>query len=133
MISNTTIPNTLAPQYEYVGDGAHRVKQLAVVNHAGIKADTMLKIETEGTNLVRKIIAEQAKVLHYDSPESLCSYAGYVNTYQKEAMSFIAWRGAVWDWVQTYIQGVLGGTIIPPSDLNVLIKDMPKYVNYVVV
>jgi len=122
-----------APQYVYVGEGIHKIKTLAVVDHAKIKNDVLSNLEQAGVAMVRDIIKNQAISMRYDSPESLCSYAGYLNTYQKEAMSFIAWRGAVWDWVQKYMVDVASGVVIPPSDLTKLATLIPVYAKYVVV
>lgn len=131
--TSTSLGGGLTPQYVYVGEGIHKIRTLANVDHVAIKSDFIKKVEIEGAALVREIIFNMAKSLRYDSPESLCSYAGYVNTYQKEAMSFIAWRGAIWDWVQTYNASVIAGTVVPPADLKTLIPSMPQFTNYIVV
>lgn len=120
-------------QFEYMGEGIHKVKVPRTVDHASIKSQIMTELEDDLSNLVRAIIKNKAIEMRYDSPESMASYAGYINTYQKEAKGYIAWRSAMWDWVSNYMLDVTSGKITPPLDLTTLISALPKIDSYKVV
>ena len=49
----------------------------------------------------------------YDSILSACSYAGAVNPFQAEGVSFVAWRGAVWQQMYAMLAAVQGGAALP--------------------
>ena len=44
-----------------------------------------------------------------------CSYAGVVNDYQTEALTFFNWRLAVWDYVDEFLTAILAGSDSVPS------------------
>lgn len=65
-----------------------------------------------------------AQALGYDNILSACSYAGYANPFQAEGQSFVAWRGAVWDYCYAQLAAVQAGSRTQPT-VDELIAELP--------
>jgi len=76
---------------------------------------------------VQKHLDAIAKSYGYDNVMSACSYAAYTNPYQIEGQSFIAWRGAVWQYAYAQLQLVQTGQRLEPT-INELIAELPAFV-----
>jgi hypothetical protein len=57
-----------------------------------IKEITVSKLTTS----IQSLLDSQAQEKGYDNILSACSYAGYANSFQAEAISFLEWRSACW-------------------------------------
>jgi len=56
-----------------------------------------------------------AKDMGYDNILSACSYAGYPNSFQSEAIAFGQWRSAVWEYCYTQLDLVTTGARTRPT------------------
>ena len=81
------------------------------------KANTLQAMESA----IQEYIDSQAKNRGYDGIVSACSYAGYTNEFQTEAVSLGVWRSAVWTKAYQVQADVMAGTIpIPTVDELIL-------------
>jgi hypothetical protein len=75
---------------------------------------------------VQSHIDSQAKILGYDGIVSACSYAGYTNEFQNEAITLGVWRSAVWTKAYQVQADVEAGTIPMPT-VDELIAMLPIF------
>lgn len=73
---------------------------------------------------VQVLLDGEAQKFGYDSVLSACSYAGYVNPFQVEGQSFLAWRGAVWEYCYLQLDLVNTGQRAKPT-VDELIAELP--------
>ena len=69
---------------------------------------------------VQGLLDEKAQEKGYDNILSACSYAGYVNTFQSEAMVFANWRSACWSHCYQVLADVKAGNRIAPTKEELL-------------
>jgi hypothetical protein len=86
------------------------------------KANTLQAMESA----VQEYIDSQAKNRGYDSIVSACSYAGYTNEFQTEAVSLGVWRSAAWTKAYQVQADVEAGTIPMPT-VDELIAMLPIF------
>ena len=86
------------------------------------KANTLQAMESA----IQEYIDSQAKNRGYDSIVSACSYAGYTNEFQTEAVSLGVWRSAVWTKAYQVQADVEAGTIPMPT-VDELIAMLPIF------
>ena len=86
------------------------------------KANTLQAMESA----IQEYIDSQAKNRGYDSIVSACSYAGYTNEFQTEAVSLGVWRSAV--WTKAYqVQADVEAVTIPMPTVDELIAMLPIF------
>lgn len=64
---------------------------------------------------VQKHLDKEAQAKGYDNILSACSYAGVANVFQAEAISFLEWRSACWDYAYGVFGAVRAGTQTAPT------------------
>ena len=86
------------------------------------KANTLQAMESA----IQEYIDSQAKNRGYDGIVSACSYAGYTNEFQTEAVSLGVWRSAV--WTKAYqVQADVEAVTIPMPTVDELIAMLPIF------
>lgn len=96
---------------------------MILINQAKILEQAKASMESA----IQNHIDSQAKSLGYDSIVSACSYAGYANEFQDEAIALGVWRSAVWTKSYQVQADVEDGTIPMPT-VDELIGMLPAYV-----
>lgn len=76
---------------------------------------------------IQSTLDRKAQEYGYDNIISACSYAGYDNPYQEESKKFIKWRGSVWHTAYQILQDVESGNREPPSSVQELLDELPKF------
>lgn len=76
---------------------------------------------------VQSYMDKEARLLGYDNVLSACSYASHINPFQAEGQSFVAWRGAVWEYCYQALADVESGTRTIPTTAE-LIAELPARV-----
>ena len=76
--------------------------------------------------LVQNHLDSQAQSLGYDGIVSACSYAGYANEFQDEAVALGVWRSVVWTKAYQVQADVEAGTLPMPTE-DELIAMLPVY------
>ncbi len=117
--------------YKLEGTGLLKRRVPVAVDTAKIQADFIANITAEGQKIVNKLLDDQAKAKGYDGIVSACSYASANNTFQKESQQFVAWRGAVWEYLYNYVNGVKAGTQTFTT-IDAVIAGLPQFDAYVV-
>ena len=120
--------------YKLDEDGNRYSHYLATADVDGIfQPDTQAILLEDTNNLVQSLenavqeyIDSQAKNRGYDSIVSACSYAGYTNEFQTEAVSLGVWRSAVWTKAYQVQADVEAGTIPMPT-VDELIAMLPIF------
>lgn len=111
--------NPLNPDYQ---------EYLAWVEAGNVPAEAT--IETFSLeSFIQGLIDAEARSRGYDSIVSACSYAGYENAFQAEAVQLGKWRSAVWAAAYAYLAEVKAGTKEMPS-ADEVIRIMPKVADY---
>lgn len=78
---------------------------------------------------IQSALDSEAKARGYDNIISACSYAGYENAFQAEAVQLGKWRSAVWAAAYAYLAEVKAGTKEMPG-ADEVISIMPKVADY---
>jgi hypothetical protein len=73
---------------------------------------------------VQEHLDSVAQAAGYDNIVSACSYAGYANSFQAEAISFLEWRSACWDHAIQVLADVQNRTRTMPTVAE-LIAELP--------
>jgi hypothetical protein len=74
---------------------------------------------------VQEHLDDEARLLGYDNILSACSYAAAPNPFQNEAITFVTWRGAVWEYCYAELAKVVAGTRTMPTVAEI-ISELPK-------
>jgi len=69
---------------------------------------------------IQKTLDDEAKIKGYDDIVSACSYAGYPNVFQAEAVAFGQWRANVWAYGYAELDKVIAGTRPVPTIAEIL-------------
>jgi len=88
--------------------------------------DFIDKSKASMESAIQSHIDSQAKSLGYDGIVSACSYAGYTNEFQTEAIALGVWRSAVWSKAYQVQADVEAGTIPMPT-VDKLISMLPIF------
>ena len=92
----------------------------------GLAFKTLDEIKISMESAIQIYVDSQAQLLGYDGIVSACSYAGYTNEFQAEAVSLGVWRSAVWTKAYQVQADVMSGTIPIPTE-NELILMLPIF------
>ena len=76
---------------------------------------------------IQSTLDEAARAKGYDDIVSACSYAGYPNVFQAEAITFGQWRANVWDYGHSELDKVIAGTRPVPTIAEIL-AELPSLV-----
>lgn len=76
---------------------------------------------------IQNTLDEAAKAKGYDDIVSACSYAGYTNVFQAEAIAFGQWRANVWAYGYAELDKVMAGTRPVPTVAEIL-SELPVLV-----
>ena len=76
---------------------------------------------------IQKTLDDAAKIKGYDNIVSACSYAGYPNVFQAEAVAFGQWRANVWAYGYAELDKVIAGTRPVPT-IAEIITELPALV-----
>lgn len=102
----------------------------------------LVEIETEDTtpptptteqiiegfkSAIQASLDEAARAKNYDDIVSACSYAGYPNVFQAEAIAFGQWRANVWAYGYAELDKVIAGTRPVPTIAEIL-AELPALV-----
>lgn len=79
------------------------------------------------TQAVQEVLDEEARTRGYDNILSACSYAGFVNSFQAEGISFANWRSACWEHCYQVLNAVKANTRTAPTKAE-LIAELPARV-----
>ena len=86
--------------FEYVGE----VPTYNIEYQTLVFNDDVITVTTDTSKLaeliesrIQTMLDTKAKELGYDNMVSACSYAGYPNKFQEEAVKLGTWRSNVWD------------------------------------
>lgn len=99
---------------------------MLVVNPPLTDTELLEQAKASMESAVQNHIDSQAQSLGYDNIVSACSYAGYINEFQTEAISLGAWRSAT--WTKAYqVQKDVEAETIPMPTVDELIAMLPVY------
>lgn len=90
--------------------------------------ELMQQYEAEFTSAIQSHLDSVAQAKGYDNIVSACSYAGAPNPFQQEAIAFVAWRGAVWDYCYKELAKVTSGARAIPT-IAELLGELPPVPN----
>lgn len=76
---------------------------------------------------IQSTLDEAARAKGYDDIVSACSYAGYENVFQAEAIAFGVWRANVWAYGYQELDKVIAGTRPVPT-IAEIIAELPALV-----
>ena len=76
---------------------------------------------------IQNTLDDEAKIKGYDNIVSACSYAGYPNVFQAEAVAFGQWRANVWAYGYAELDKVIAGTRPVPT-IAEIIAELPALV-----
>lgn len=76
---------------------------------------------------IQNTLDEAARAKGYDDIISACSYAGYPNVFQAEAIAFGQWRANVWAYGYAELDKVMAGTRPVPTVAEIL-AELPSLV-----
>lgn len=76
---------------------------------------------------IQSALDEAARAKGYDDIVSACSYAGYENVFQAEAIAFGQWRANVWAYGYAELDKVMAGTRPVPTIPEIL-AELPALV-----
>lgn len=76
---------------------------------------------------IQQQLDASAQAKGYDSIVSACSYAGYANDFQAEAVAFGVWRASVWTYGYAELDKVIAGTRPLPTIAEIL-AELPALV-----
>lgn len=76
------------------------------------------------TTAVQAHLDAEAQLKGYDNILSACSYASVVNPFQQEAISFLNWRSACWEYCYQLLADIKAGTKAIPTSKD-LISSLP--------
>ena len=76
---------------------------------------------------IQSTLDEAARANGYDDIVSACSYAGYENVFQAEAVAFGQWRANVWAYGYAELDKVIAGTRPVPTIPEIL-AELPALV-----
>ena len=105
----------------------------AVAGKFGVIAEYVAPAETpeqiiEGFKAaIQSTLDEAARAKGYDDIVSACSYAGYPNVFQSEAIAFGQWRANVWAYGYAELDKVMAGTRQVPTIPEIL-AELPALV-----
>lgn len=74
---------------------------------------------------VQQYLDNLAQVYGYDNIVSACSYAAVPNKFQAEAITFLEWRSAVWDYCYQVLADVQAGKREIPA-VEQLLAELPQ-------
>lgn len=90
------------------------------------EAEQLEQAKASMESAIQSHIDSQAQSLGYDGIVSACSYAGYTNEFQAEAIALGVWRSVV--WTKAYqVQADVEAGIMPMPTEEELIAMLPKY------
>lgn len=89
-------------------------------------AELLEQAKASMESAIQSHIDSQAQSLGYDGIVSACSYAGYINEFQTEAVALGIWRSAVWTKAYQVQADVEAGTIPMPT-IDELIAMLPTF------
>lgn len=92
-----------------------------------IDPPTLDEIRRGITNAIQAHLDTTAQGKGYDNIVSACSYAGYENVFQAEAVAFGQWRAAVWAYCYVELEKVLKGERPMPT-IEEIISELPALV-----
>jgi hypothetical protein len=90
----------------------------------GTVITSALALEKLRTIAVQDHLDQTAQASGYDNIISACSYAGYANSFQAEAISFLQWRSACWDYAIQVLANVQNATRTLPTAVE-LVAELP--------
>lgn len=76
---------------------------------------------------IQATLDDAARAKNYDDIVSACSYAGYPNAFQSEAIAFGQWRANVWAYGYAELDKVMAGTRQVPTITEIL-AELPELV-----
>lgn len=105
----------------------------AVAGKFGVVAEYVAPVETPEQIIevfkaaIQNTLDEAARAKGYDDIVSACSYAGYPNVFQEEAITFGQWRANVWAYGYAELDKVIAGTRPVPTIPEIL-AELPALV-----
>ncbi len=105
----------------------------AVAGNFGAVAEYVAPVETQEQIIevfkaaIQNTLDEAARANGYDDIVSACSYAGYPNVFQEEAITFGQWRANVWAYGYGELDKVIAGTRPVPTIPEIL-SELPALV-----
>ena len=105
----------------------------AVAGKFGVIAEYVAPVETPEQIIevfkaaIQNTLDEAARANGYDDIVSACSYAGYPNVFQAEAITFGQWRANVWSYGYAELDKVMAGTRPVPTVAEIL-AELPALV-----
>lgn len=86
--------------------------------------NTAIKIKAI-EDLIQNMLNEKAIEHGYDSIISVCSYAGYTNQFQDEAVAFGIWRSDVWAYCYAELEKIQQGVRSEPT-IDEFLLELPQ-------
>lgn len=105
----------------------------ALAGKFGVIAEYVAHVETPDQiiqafkDAIQSTLDEAARAKGYDDIVSACSYAGYPNVFQAEAITFGQWRANVWAYGYAELDKVMAGTRQVPTIPEIL-AELPALV-----
>ncbi len=105
----------------------------AVAGKFGAVAEYVAPVETPEQIIevfkaaIQNTLDDAARAKNYDDIVSACSYAGYPNVFQAEAIAFGQWRATVWAYGYGELDKVIAGTRPVPTIAEIL-AELPSLV-----
>ena len=105
----------------------------AIAGRFGAVAEYVAPVETPEQIIevfkaaIQNTLDEAARANGYDDIVSACSYAGYPNVFQEEAITFGQWRANVWAYGYAELDKVIAGTRPVPTIPEIL-AELPALV-----
>lgn len=106
--------------FDYVLDGG-------VLVYSPQNIQTQEDVIRSFKDAIQKTLDDAARAKNYDDIVSACSYAGYPNVFQAEAIAFGQWRANVWAYGYGELDKVIAGTRPVPT-IAEIIAELPALV-----
>ena len=79
------------------------------------------------SNAVQEHLDNKALEHGYDNIVNACGYASAPNPFQNESLTFVSWRGNIWDYAYQVLADVEAGNRVEPT-IEELLSELPELV-----
>ena len=111
----------------YLADYPDRVGDVAVFDPPVPHVPTQDELVKAFKDAIQARLDGAAEAKGYDNIVSACSYAGYENLFQAEAVAFGKWRASVWAYGYAELDQVLRGKRSMPT-VEQIVSELPVLV-----
>lgn len=83
--------------------------------------EKQISLSNEIKTAIQNHLDDTAKLFKFETGmDRACSYTGYTNPFQADALILANWRSAIWEYVETEEAKVIAGTRTMPTSVEML-------------